>query len=404
MNDLPELSASYSPMASSLSLPALEDSLINESDPATCSTVSTTIPPDAIPIQRVFPIRLSSGQEEQARIASQIPLLLPHSQPIDLAIHDSAFRLPAASEPPTVISTTVNPPELILAPELKSDLKQSPKTEDLPTLGIPEHVSTSGQRYITNKFSLNPPNYDAQSGPSITEGQKTFRCEDEPIHVPGAIQRFGALVAVREDTDSHFIVRIVSENSGSIVGLEPEALFNLKCFTDVLSDSDKIEFTVRAKALYTGARTSPDVYIVSLTSSKGTPTPLFCAMHRNDTANLVVCEFESLNDAFYRSHPPDEGLPDEPVQLIDDEEPVSAAILLSTTSRSKPLHTVDIARKTSRPLGSMDLFHILSEVQSQLSRCTDLPNLLDVIVGLIYELTSFHRVMVYQFDETGTGI
>jgi len=35
--------------------------------------------------------------------------------------------------------------------------------------------------------------------------------------------------------------------------------------------------------------------------------------------------------------------------------------LLSTTMKSKPLHDLRIARQDSRPLGSMDMFHVLSD-------------------------------------------
>lgn len=51
----------------------------------------------------------------------------------------------------------------------------------------------------------------------------------------------------------------------------------------------------------------------------------------------------------------------------------------------------------------MDLFQILSEIQIQLETTTELSELLDKIVGLVYELTGFHRVMVYQFDENAAG-
>ena len=51
----------------------------------------------------------------------------------------------------------------------------------------------------------------------------------------------------------------------------------------------------------------------------------------------------------------------------------------------------------------MQLFQVLCELQAQMALTTTISELLDVIVGLVYELTSFHRVMVYQFDETAAG-
>jgi len=94
------------------------------------------------------------------------------------------------------------------------------------------------------------------------------------IHIPGAVQRFGALIAIREDADHRFLVRVVSENAQSVTGLEPEALFELRCFTDLLIQSDKKEFWTRVRGIrnqkYT-SRTNPDVFPLSLTSLLGAP-------------------------------------------------------------------------------------------------------------------------------------
>ncbi|KAK1226603.1 hypothetical protein PQX77_010419 [Marasmius sp. AFHP31] len=78
------------------------------------------------------------------------------------------------------------------------------------------------------------------------EGELTA-CEDEPIRTPGAVQGFGVLIAVQELED-RLLVRQVSENSTEILGLSPQYLFSLECFTDTLPDSqaallwDNIQF------------------------------------------------------------------------------------------------------------------------------------------------------------------
>ena len=40
-----------------------------------------------------------------------------------------------------------------------------------------------------------------------------MRCEDEPIHIPGAVQTFGCLIVVREESDGSLQVRQASEVS-----------------------------------------------------------------------------------------------------------------------------------------------------------------------------------------------
>jgi hypothetical protein len=134
----------------------------------------------------------------------------------------------------------------------------------------------------------------------------------------------------------------------------------------------------------------------------GAPLSCYIAMHWSPDSDLVVCEFELMKDIFNPRHPPDDGFPERPVEVVETQASEEER-KLSTTSCSKPLHAVQVARETERQIGSMELFHVLCEIQNQLAAQTSLQALLDVIVGLVYELTSFHRVMVYQFDETKAG-
>ncbi len=103
---------------------------------------------------------------------------------------------------------------------------------------------------------------------------------------------------------------------------------------------------------------------------------------RNEKANLIICEFELKKDVFNPRHPPEDGLPaNGPIRIIDNEAPEEER-LMSTISQSKPLHAVQVARETSRQIGSMELFHVLCEIQNQLGAAESLPSLLDIIVGL----------------------
>ncbi|CZR59465.1 related to phytochrome [Phialocephala subalpina] len=351
--------------------------------------------PESQTIHRVFPIRLKVGNEELA-----ISTAKPPSAPYDLSnltINGAVLPFQLTNASPVVTSTAIQEPE----PEPKSfEVSGVPF---VTTSVAPEKLSALETRYVTNKFNLDSPDQNNPS-PNVVEGEQAYRCEDEPIHIPGAIQRFGALVAIKEDIHGHYIVRIASENTGSVLGLEPESLFNLECFTDALRSSDRAEFVVRAKALRTNVlRTNPNIFPISLISPQGEDVSLFCAMHLTDTADTIICEFEIEGTIFGPDHPPDDGLPNVPVQVVDHQAPSEAARHLSSTSQSQPLHTVDLARKTTRLVGSMDLFHILSEMQVQMSTATTLSELLDIIVGMVYELTGFHRVMIYQFDEQAAG-
>jgi light-regulated signal transduction histidine kinase (bacteriophytochrome) len=60
-------------------------------------------------------------------------------------------------------------------------------------------------------------------------------------------------------------------------------------------------------------------------------------------------------------------------------------------------------RKTSGTVGMMDIFAVMSQINEQLGAASDLDTFLKVVVGLIKDLTQFHRVLVYQFDEHWNG-
>ncbi len=67
-------------------------------------------------------------------------------------------------------------------------------------------------------------------------GGKLARCEDEPIHIPGAVQSFGCMIVVRISPEGEMVVRQASENSTEILGLSPPYLFSLPTFLDILDD------------------------------------------------------------------------------------------------------------------------------------------------------------------------
>jgi hypothetical protein len=57
----------------------------------------------------------------------------------------------------------------------------------------------------------------------------------------------------------------------------------------------------------------------------------------------------------------------------------------------------------SHSVGTMDVFSVLAEVIEQLGHAPDLDTLLKTLVGVIKDLTQFHRVLVYQFDDAWNG-
>lgn len=114
-----------------------------------------------------------------------------------------------------------------------------------------------------------------------------------------------------------------------------------------------------------------------------------------------------------------------------------ANILESTTSHARPLRALERMRRLTRGaiadgeniaeaanmpggnhgskrrtrrkgpgsggVGTMDVFAVLAQINDQLGAAPDLETFLKVVVGVIKDLTQFHRCLVYSFDAQWNG-
>lgn len=342
------------------------------------------------------------------------------------------------------------------------------------------------------------------------EGQLQ-RCEDEPIHTPGSVQGYGVLIAVQDIDGTLLLVRQVSENSTELLGMPPNYLFSLDCFTDALPDEqvdafwDNINFLLEPGHNLDEDNNSPHVFLLSGWGAPGSASPddpgardgrrvwsCWCAVHRSenlgsDAPGPIVIELELEKDRLNplyplvpeqipqsrptnatdttRPPPPGRASPSDSISdgstrvgsasettapspmptdasgsntlwgLEGDDEwtPEPGAILESTTSFSKPIPALERLRHMSRSgvssmpnedttegsraqrrarrqngrgsaaVGMMDVFAVMTQINDQLGAATELEMFLKVVVGVIKDLTQFHRIMVYQFDESWNG-
>lgn len=239
------------------------------------------------------------------------------------------------------------------------------------------------------------------------DGDTLQRCEDEPIHIPGAVQGFGLLIALQEIEEGKFLVRIVSENSKRIIGYTPRQLFALESFTDILSEEqtdnllDHVDF-IRSEDV-DPATNGPEVFTLAIRSPTRKMHKMWCAMHSNENnRDLIICEFELEDDPINPLVPPGEGTPEPPEDTLQSD-PTPEEYAESTVNASKPLRVLRSARKRKGEAAAMEVFNIMSQVQEQLASATTLDTFLKTLVGVVKELTGFHRVMVYQFDQAWNG-
>jgi hypothetical protein len=240
------------------------------------------------------------------------------------------------------------------------------------------------------------------------DGDVIQRCEDEPIHIPGAIQGFGLIIALEEQEDGNLLVRVVSENSYRMIGYTPQELFGLKSFCDILSEEhqdnllDHIDF-IRDEETDPAAN-GPEVFTISIVSPRqNKKLKMWCAMHVNPNhPDLIICEFEFSNDEEYPLSPSCDGELQPPEDTLNSE-PTEEELAESTQNISKPLRVLRSARKQKGEAATMEAFNVMSQIQEQLASAPDLESFLKILVGVVRELTGFHRVMIYQFDNNFNG-
>lgn len=239
------------------------------------------------------------------------------------------------------------------------------------------------------------------------DGDTLQRCEDEPIHIPGAVQGFGLLIALQEFEECRFQVRVVSENSKRIIGYTPKQLFALENFTDILSEEqtdnflDHVDF-IRGEDV-DPATNGPEVFTLAVRSPARKVHKMWCAMHSNEhNRELTICEFELEDDPINPLVPLGETTPEPPEDTLHSD-PTPEEFAESTVNASKPLRVLRSARKRKGEAAAMEVFNIMSQVQEQLASATTLDAFLKTLVGVVKELTGFHRVMIYQFDQDWNG-
>ncbi len=238
-------------------------------------------------------------------------------------------------------------------------------------------------------------------------GETLQRCEDEPIHIPGATQGFGLLLAFKEEKGK-LVVRVVGENSTQIVGYTPQQLFQLDNFLDVFTEEqadnllDHLDF-IRDEGAADVVANGPEVFMISIRPPQHRTRKLWCAMHISDSdKELVICEFEIEDDQVNPLVPVGAETPEPPEDTLG-AKPTPEELAESTVNHSKPLRVLRSARKKRGEAAAMEVFNIMSQVQEQMANAPNLQTFLKVLIGVVKELTGFHRVMIYQFDQSWNG-
>ena len=236
-------------------------------------------------------------------------------------------------------------------------------------------------------------------------GAVFHRCEDEPIHIPGAVQRFGALVALTPSADgSEWSVRIASENCADVLGYSPQQLFHLSSFANILYDESSHDFEDSAGAVWAGrfsdsGDTQLEISSIALKPRHGKFNTLWCAMHiTKGDAPILICEFEDQRQRPNRESHERTGSSASLAQTVSSSQQRT-----KHTNADSHLRSLRAARLRRASLNVLDTVNAVADIQQQLGAVDSVQELLELVTVMVRELTQFHRVMLYQFDKGANG-
>lgn len=189
----------------------------------------------------------------------------------------------------------------------------------------------------------------------------------------------------------------------------------------------------------TGSRGHGSFGAESYTTVGSTPRPGMNFPHGSDDSSAAVTERASVSGSKASRQFSNSGQDSSKRQQaayeaqgregLDVEVPLER-ILESTTNHARPLRALERMRRTGNEdsnsgsasgsrggrrstrrtrrvpagtTGTMDVFAVLGQINDQLGAAPDLETFLKVVVGVVQDLSRFHRVLLYQFDENFNG-
>ncbi|KAF3389220.1 Signal transduction histidine-protein kinase BarA [Penicillium rolfsii] len=364
--------------------------------------------------ERVFPVRSIVSYDSNPSSTLQTPSLDKLESP--LSPYSKAFRRSslANGNAPKQTNGDINEKKHIPRPGYLSQMhEQSLRRAGMsPSSTVPtlSHPASANDRLLPSTG-----NSHQSAGPyqrlhnSIKDGAKIlkpiqmskglqFTHDDEDKIM---IQSFGVLLVVTQ-SDADFPVEIISSNTEEIVGLTPDALFELKSICDIFSETQSQIFRAHAEYVlsdeYEVEEIGPEVFF--LPALKGSTQQLWCTMHTSKAyKNYAICELEpeiggsqklmdSINSKSLRQKQPRP-----PRQFVEDEAPQRKGL---SSTYDNPLQEADSMKS--------ELLNIFPRIFKRISRAQSLDVLIQNTILTLQDMTKFHRITVYHSDGDRNGI
>jgi light-regulated signal transduction histidine kinase (bacteriophytochrome) len=234
----------------------------------------------------------------------------------------------------------------------------------------------------------------------------------EPIHIPGSVQSFGALLAI---SVSDWEVRQVSENAIDIIGISAHELLQSTSLKDFL-DSKEVEH-LASYLLHLSPfpnEAGPEVFPIKFKPRDGDPVPpntYFCAAHRFDkNPDLLILEIEIQDDERFPLTLQAEQSSESGESAENEQQRPSTKATNSTTPtadpvpRSFPTHlSLGEITVTQNFDSMMGVFNVIGKVNAFLGTKKTIRSLSKELSRIVQGITGFDRVLIYEFDQQWNG-
>jgi light-regulated signal transduction histidine kinase (bacteriophytochrome) len=227
--------------------------------------------------------------------------------------------------------------------------------------------------------------------------------QDTILCTAGVIQGSGILLVLQLTGESgNLPVQAVSDNSKRLIGRTPRELLSLKSFTSIIKETQIDEFVeqidlVQSRETDTVANRF-EAFTISMSTSTDQFRDFWCIMHQTDNHSAsIICEFELHENERAAECQGRSPLHSPSNTMTGTAPPENYA--QSVHSHKRPLVGRRTGEKRRCSSIAMDTLNTLSQVQDRLAIVPDVESLLKVAVETVKDLTGFHRVMVYQFDQ-----
>lgn len=178
------------------------------------SVVSISNPPKLTPSSPNTPWNSSNG------VAESVANRVPAGVCVGLGIHMGRSKSPGGSpgrQPSIVLAGMTSEEASRLGSSGASLIVEDSSASGEEEMADDNEIITGGTRndreggYVATRFEHKMTGDGHCVITGVSGSEKMQRCEDEPIHIPGAVQGFGVLVALKEDANGKLGVKVVSE-------------------------------------------------------------------------------------------------------------------------------------------------------------------------------------------------